>query len=155
MVIPVDSSSQKVKNSRKLAPLLLIWDCQLWAIFQRVKLTIFITSQNWHWQSRNNIYWCKCSLYYTYNESKKEAQKMTRRVPRKTVKTRARCKGAPLLFSSLFIPPRSLFLFATKLMSFVIFEKFLRIPEEKMSPLSGKYILGRNNWKNGSAVFVL
>ena len=143
MVIPVDSSSQKVKNSRKLAPLLLIWDCQLWAIFQRVKLTIFITSQNWHWQSRNNIYWCKCPLYYTYNESKKEAQKMTRRVPRKTVKTRARCRGAPLLFSSLFIPPRSLFLFATKLMSFVIFEKFLRIPEEKMSPLSGKYILGR------------
>ena len=68
MVIPVDSSSQKVKNSRKLAPLLLIWDCQLWAIFQRVKLTIFITSQNWHWQSRNNIYWCKCPLYYTmYN----------------------------------------------------------------------------------------
>ena len=34
-----------------------------------------------------------------------------------------------------------------KLMSFVIFEKFRRIPEEKMSLLSGKYILGRRNWK--------
>ena len=39
-----------------------------------------------------------------------------------------------------------------KLMSFVIFEKFRRIPEEKMSPLSGKYILGRSNWKKGIAV---
>ena len=29
-------------------------------------------------------------------------------------------------------------------MSFVIFEKFLRIPDEKMSPLSGKYILRKS-----------
>ena len=39
-----------------------------------------------------------------------------------------------------------------KLMSFVIFEKFRRIPEEKMSLLSGKYILGRSNWKKGIVV---
>ena len=40
-----------------------------------------------------------------------------------------------------------------KLMSFVIFEKFRRIPDEKMSPLSGKYILGRGNWKKAIAFF--
>ena len=35
-----------------------------------------------------------------------------------------------------------------KLMSFVIFEKFLRIPDEKMSPLSGKYILRKKVLKS-------
>ena len=81
---------------------------------------------------------------------KKEVQKIRRRVPRKTVNRTARCKGAVLFFwSSRFLardPP-------VKLMSFVIFEKFRRIPEEKMSPLSGKYILGRGNWKKVIAVF--
>ena len=98
---------------------------------------------------KETIYFpCKCSLYCTYNESKKEVQKITRRVPRKTVKTTARCKGAVLfLCSSLFLPRDP----PMKLMSFVIFEKFRRIPEEKMSPLSGKNILGRIDWKNGIA----
>ena len=76
---------------------------------------------------------------------KKEVQKITKRVPRRTVNTTAMWEAAVLLFSSLFFLSRD----PMKLMSFVIFEKFLRIPEEKMSALSGKNILGRIDWKNG------
>ena len=83
----------------------------------------------------------------TYDDSKKEVQKITRSVPRRTVKTTARWEAAVLLFSWLFFLSRD----PMKLMSLVIFEKFLRIPEEKMSPLSGKNILGRIDWKNGIA----
>ena len=62
---------------------------------------------------------------------------MTRMVPRKTVKTTTKWADAVLLLLGLWVarePPM-------KLMSFVIFEKLRRIPVEKMSPLSGKYIL--------------
>ena len=62
---------------------------------------------------------------------------MTRMVPRKTMKTTTKWADAVLLLLGLWVarePPM-------KLMSFVIFEKLRRIPVEKMSPLSGKYIL--------------
>ena len=53
------------------------------------------------------------------------------------MKTTTKWADAVLLLLGLWVarePPM-------KLMSFVIFEKLRRIPVEKMSPLSGKYIL--------------
>ena len=91
-------------------------------------------------KERNYISWCNCSLIINMM---KGSQKIARRVPRKTVKTTTRWEDAVLLLFWLFLSFELM-----KLMSFVIFEKFLRIPDEKMSPLSGKYILRKKVLKS-------
>ena len=91
-------------------------------------------------KERNYISWCNCSLII---HMMKGSQKIARRVPRKTVKTTTRWEDAVLLLFWLFLSFELM-----KLMSFVIFEKFLRIPDEKMSPLSGKYILRKKVLKS-------